>query len=368
MLLRGLIFISIAILFTGCKDDLELNAPYKEMPAIYAVLDPSDAKQVVRINKVFLGEGDANVTAKIADSVNYGPGELTVSLKRYIYTTSVSVQVPPAQVNPSMEIFLNEEMITTASGAFSQQQRVYTTTELLHSSGDYVLTVKNNKTGNVFTATSPALEKVKDESGITPFTQPYYPYNPNTNPSLYIDYSTLSKSNVVSFLPNSGKIFQLTIRVHFYDSTVTSNNYDYVDYEFGSKPESAKTSVGASFFMRYEFTRDDFFNAIGVALSRKNLTDNVIGRRFYMIEYLAYSSTQQYADFLQYNSPSFGINQQAPIYSNFENRAAVGLFTFRTRTSVKKQPASTFINEFSRNKNTCKYKFLNSNALYLGCS
>src|ERR1041384_3099859 len=68
----------------ACRNDLKLNAPYREMPSIYAVLNPDDTVQIIRINKVFLGEGDANVMAKVADSVNYGTDELTVTLTRSV--------------------------------------------------------------------------------------------------------------------------------------------------------------------------------------------------------------------------------------------------------------------------------------------
>ena len=74
------LLILVSVLLNSCKNDLELNAPYREYPSIYAVLNPQDRIQVIRINKVFLGEGDANVMAKVADSVNYQPGELSVTL------------------------------------------------------------------------------------------------------------------------------------------------------------------------------------------------------------------------------------------------------------------------------------------------
>ena len=68
-------------LLTSCKNDLQLNAPYKEIPSIYAVLNPQENIQMIRVNKDFLGEGDANAMAKVADSVNYKPGELTITLE-----------------------------------------------------------------------------------------------------------------------------------------------------------------------------------------------------------------------------------------------------------------------------------------------
>src|SRR3954465_14792370 len=79
------LIIGLCILFyTGCKNDLKLNAPYEEIPSVYAVLNPDDTLHMLRINKSFLGESDANIMAKVADSINYDPGEIEVSLRRYV--------------------------------------------------------------------------------------------------------------------------------------------------------------------------------------------------------------------------------------------------------------------------------------------
>ena len=80
----AVVLLLTVVMFTTCRNDLELNAPYKEIPSIYAVINPSEPVHVIRINKVFLGEGDANAMAKVADSVNYPAGELTVTLRRFV--------------------------------------------------------------------------------------------------------------------------------------------------------------------------------------------------------------------------------------------------------------------------------------------
>lgn len=56
--------------------------PLTEMPSIYAVL--SAQEKISMIGWIgFLGEGDANVMAKVADSINYNEGELLITLDRY---------------------------------------------------------------------------------------------------------------------------------------------------------------------------------------------------------------------------------------------------------------------------------------------
>ena len=83
LLTKNIFFLLIIFTLTTCKNKLNINAPYKEIPSIYAVLNPQENIQIIRINKVFLGEGDANVMAKVADSVNYNAGDLLVTLERF---------------------------------------------------------------------------------------------------------------------------------------------------------------------------------------------------------------------------------------------------------------------------------------------
>jgi hypothetical protein len=348
------------VLFSSCKNDLQLNAPYKEIPFIYAVLNPQESRQLIRINKVFLGEGDANVKAKVADSVNYKEGEITVSLKRFENNTQVDAT--PGE----KEIVFSEMMTRTDPGAFSQDQRIYFSDKKLFTYGEYRLTVKNNRTGNVFTAKANSLDSVSLKAGFRPLSiNPSYPYPPGTIPEEYVDYTGTGKK-ILRFLVNSGKLYQVVIRTHFYDTSATKR-FDYVDYNFDPLPEKDKEVFAGQTLMRFELTPPQYFSALGVALPRKNLPEAVYGRKVYMIEYLIFATTQEYADYLEYNSPKFSINQVTPLYSNFDNKAAYGIFTFRSRCSVKKEPSSTMINEFSRNSNTCNYRFYASDLTILGC-
>jgi len=357
------------VAINSCKNELKLNAPYKEIPSIYAVLNPNDSRQIIRINKVFLGEGDANVMAQIADSINYPAGELTVTLNRYV--GGQQVDASPGK----RTITFTESEVQTNSGAFSKTQKVYITDDPLRqvdpsdnklkAFGDYVLTVKNNRTGNIFTAKATAIDSIK--GGIPPLTAPVYPYplQPPQPLSSYVNY--VGKSSV-SFFPNNAILYQLTIRVHFYDSVPGGNYYKYVDYVLGNKNvKDVEVFNSTNSGLKYSFTKDEFFNAMGVGLSRMNLSDQVSGRRTYKIEYLIHSTTQDYIDYLQYVTPSLSISQAKPLYSNFDKQAALGLFTFRSRYTISKEMATEFVSEFARNSNTCKYQFVTAAGAKPGC-
>ncbi len=67
--------------------------------------------QMIRINKVFLGDGDANQMAKVMDSVNYKSGELSVKLERFVNGVKTSAGISAS--GPVNEVMFHDSVITT---------------------------------------------------------------------------------------------------------------------------------------------------------------------------------------------------------------------------------------------------------------
>jgi len=386
----------LLLAISACKNDLNLNAPYREMPSIYAVISGQEKIHTIRVNKIFLGEGDANVMAKVADSVNYGPGELTITLDRYESGSGYKKQInacptcsddPSTPINEKQTVVFRDSVVqANPNGAFSTTQRIYVSSADLHEGpvilnssgvnintnwkvfGDYILTVKNNKTGNVFRAKSTAVDSIRP--GFKPLNSPYYPYPAGWNvEDDFIDYSVQDKSYSVRFNFNDAQVYQLVVRLHFYDSLSPFNINRYMDYVGNNLDLSRdkRTGVGGSSYLQQDFKGRDVFNAASAMLKKLGLTNDVFGRKVYMVEYLVYSSTQDYADYLEFVKPSLNIAQEKPLYSNFENRSALGIFTFRSRFSVKKMPSRTFISSFAYEPGTCGYLFFTADLSRKGC-
>ncbi|MGZ4043138.1 MAG: hypothetical protein ACXVO9_08050 [Bacteroidia bacterium] len=355
----------IILLFNSCKNDLKLNAPYKEMPTIYAVLNPQDKMQMIRINKVFLGQTNAATMAQVADSINYPAGELTVTLKRIV--NNVQDWASP---NGQMEIVMRDSLITANVGVFNQNQRVYVTGAPLFTWGDYVLTVYNNHTKNTFKAKTSAIDSIHPFT-YAPFIGLLYPVPPGSpyDAQNFVDYSGLSQTYKVRYKSNASKIYQLIMRVHYYDSLLNGNppsykNYTYADYAFSNQYES---DITTSNDLVNSFKGQDVFDAVGKVVASLPNNPDVIGRRVYKIQYFIYTSTKEYSDYLQFSAPSLSINQEKHLYSNFDDGAAIGIFTFRTRCSVSKDVDNSFVSAFATNKATCSYRFFTASMNLPGC-
>lgn len=344
---------------SSCNEKLELNAPYKEIPSIYAVLDVASNTHIIRINKVFLGEGDANLMAQVADSINYPEGELKVSMRH----------------SGGKMYSFKDSVLQTEPGAFNSTQRVYVNHETILTTGTYTLSVENTRTKNVFTSVAKALSP-PNVMGYNPFVAPFYPApigSPPNNPDFYIDYSNKATKYNIKFSPNLSdalgpKIYNLVMRLHYYDSLgVSGKNYEYVDYAFNNQYLKDVETIGGIKFIYYEFKGQDIFSAVGLAMSKKKNPNFFVGRKMYKIQYFVYASTQEYLDYLEYSKPSFSISQTKPIYSNFSENKAIGIFTFRYSTNIEKSIANSYISTFANDPSTCQYGFFEADLDLPGC-
>ncbi len=107
----GLGILLLAIL-SSCETDVELEAPYQNTPVIIGVLDLSADTQFVRINKAFLGAGNAEEFAQIRDSSEYPPEDVEAWLyKKFEGAAIDSIQLERI-VKPSRDpgVFYNTDI------------------------------------------------------------------------------------------------------------------------------------------------------------------------------------------------------------------------------------------------------------------
>ena len=83
----GILGVWTALLATvwgaGCSTDVALNAPYEERSLAFCLLDPGAEEQWVRVNRTWLGEGNNLDIAMVADSSEYAPGQVTVTVEQF---------------------------------------------------------------------------------------------------------------------------------------------------------------------------------------------------------------------------------------------------------------------------------------------
>jgi hypothetical protein len=68
------ILISLNFLFlllVSCSTDFDINETWKDTTIVYGIVNQNDSITYIKVNKAFLGDGDALMMAQIRDSNEY---------------------------------------------------------------------------------------------------------------------------------------------------------------------------------------------------------------------------------------------------------------------------------------------------------
>jgi len=349
--------------FTSCKNDLDVLAPGKESVSVYGILNPNETVQNIRINKVYITDGDALVAGQDANQINYEAGELQVTLQRFMTSTSTTPTLTTVGNTTKKEIVLTETVVTTQSGTFSQTQRMWQTTDRLYRTGEYKLIIKNLKTGAEYTAQTPVLDSVKTASAQQTMPFLYIPSNPsaypmhgnyitggipgtNTPQYAYVDYSNTAATQKIKFRSiANAKVYGAVIRFHYLDFTSAIDSTEkYVDITF---PTQKISTIAADQEMEIAFSTNSFYTNVAALIAAKN-TSGILKRKSHYMEYIIYAGAENIYDFLQVNAPSNSIAQDKASYTNIK---------------VTKDLWNDFIDKIACHPSTNPLLFCNSNGV-----
>ncbi len=308
----------ILALFTGvlflaaCDNTLDINAPYRETPVVYAVLDLGQDSQIFRIQKTY--QNDISKTteevAQMADS---------------LYMKNITVKVTSAN-NPNLFRDFVRVAPRKDSGFFSNRDSSYwgqNTTGFFTGGARYTLRIKSNETGNEYIATTTAVGLADVRLGNELKFEIENPANFN--------YS-VGAGNSSNGLGVNAFVLDAIIRLNYLevDKTTNDSTLRYVDY-----------------YIRRDLLASTTQGRFSTSVSKKGMLDfyktNIlvnpnVSRSFRSIEFLTIASNSDYYDMIQTNKPSGSIIPKVTDYSNITN--GIGVFASRT-TSKQAQPISS---------------------------
>ena len=130
--LSFLSLLSFVLLFNACSTDVDLYADYKDITIVYGLLDSDKDTNYVKINRAFLGPGNALEIALIEDSCNY-PYKLDAKIIEY------KASIGNTNYQKTREIQLDTITIHNKNQEgffYAPDQVVYYTTEKIYSNTD----------------------------------------------------------------------------------------------------------------------------------------------------------------------------------------------------------------------------------------
>ena len=296
-------FVIIGFLLSCCSTDLDVTGDYKETMVVYGLLDQSQGKQYIKVNKAFLGKGDALLFAKLRDSVQFA-NSLDVKLKRFSDGHEVNL--------------LPDNSIPKKEGAFfsgDQSNVIYsfasTGSNALTINSEYVLSITHKETGNQVSAKTSLIQDFSFTKPTNGTTTSFIFTTPNLNTRLFVEW-TSSKN---------ARLYQLIVRLNYKDSTTNGTFNKQLDWIF---PQHKTASLSGGEVFGNDFSRLEYLSFIG-----KNLSDytGLIARKALNVHLLVVAGGEDLNTFIEVNKPSTGLVQERPIYTNISN--GYGIFSSR---------------------------------------
>lgn len=309
-LLMGVLFLGMGL--TSCDNELEVSADWKEIAVIYAALNPTDAKQYIRVQRAYLDEKRGALSfSHISDSLYFDSLEVTID---EIHNGSYSKSFTLNKVDG------NTIGLTKDSGIFaSDVNYLYELSSPIKASSffdnySYNLSVKNPRTGYLATSNTISVGNAEITS----------PINHNLILELQIPRDT---NNVMVAKFQEGKFartYDMVMSIHVLEVNkldTTQTELKTLDWKlFGN----LKTASLAGFA---KATRVINTRAFYYTLQNGLEPNDKIYRRLIGFDLKLYGIADEFYTYINVNKPSIGIIQKKPEYTNISN--GFGLFTSR---------------------------------------
>jgi hypothetical protein len=305
------IFISLVIalvFFASCKNDIQLNADYKEIAVVYGLLDINDSVHYIRIERAYQ---NTNATAK---DIAQKPDSL--------YFDSLDVKITDISTNPNNVYTLHKEMsVIKDSGYFQNKLNIlYGFTNTIFATHVYRLDVKNIYTGNAVTSQTIIVgnpQQVTSPAGDTFDLLPAKKIKANFRTGI----------NARSY-----DVFYRFKYDEFDSVTNILQGHKYVDY-YVARGELTLSFNGGEDKSLETFT-EDIIQTIGNGIPVKRGIYRVA--TFFDAYYAG--AADDLNVYLDVSKPSIGIVQKKPEFTNVTN--GYGIFSSRN-VFVKKHPVNT---------------------------
>ncbi len=301
-----LLFLLSSIVLNSCSNDLEALAEYEETASVYALLDPRQAYQFVKINKVFINPGSkATDIARISDSIFFDT--LAPQLVE-LDNGSVRQVIPLTRAN----ILLKD------SGTFANSPNyLYVTNKPVSSLYQYRLEVKLPKTNKLVTATTNMVTMP-----IASLSQPILVFQ---IPRI-INIPTTPNGNIaISFSSGmNGKIYDAFF------------NFNYQEISKADTSQKTVKTIRWKILRSYRTIKDkgneNVIQRIPSSLFYNMLLNEIplnpgVTRHFLPCSIELIGGNQELDNYIQASVPSIGIVQKQTEYTNI--KGGIGLFASR---------------------------------------
>jgi len=302
--MKNYIYIYILLLtVTSCRNDIKINAEWKETAVVYALLDANESTHYIRVEKTFLNAGsDALRVAGVSDSI-------------YFDTLQVSIRLMNGSTVDQNIDFSADYKAPKQPGVFGTSNAVlYSSQAKLKQNGTYSLYIKNPRTGKEYTST---INMVHNSYVLTKTT--LFSISPGQT-IVYYFYTGINAFE-----------YETTLTLHYseYDS-VTNKLLGKHSFNWIARNNIIVNDPKMSKEVRFELDGGSFYNQIAANISK---TPGVL-RTMDTCDVTFHGAGEELSNYLALNKPSLSIVQKKTDYSNITN--GLGIFSSRN-TNLEQQ-------------------------------
>ena len=294
-------YCSVSILFLSCDNKLDLLDDYKETPIIYGLLNISDTIQYIRVQKAYLGAGNALLMAQNSDSIYYNKNDISVNLEESgngITTRIISLVV--------------DDTITKDDGLFAEYPHlVYRTDSLikLNKDAQYKLVLNNSKTGKTISAITNIVGNLFAPNALA--TAVNIPLNDNL---------------LINFTPvKNGKVYGLNIIFNYQEKELSSTgNFEHKSLDY-SLPVIVNSNSNYSGLLTFAINGSDFYGFIESHIPINHNLSRPVDKT--SLDFVFNMGAEDFYIYYSINQPSTTVNQSIPEFTNLSD--GKGVFSSR---------------------------------------
>ena len=319
------IFISLVlIVLNSCNEKIKLIGDFVETAVVYGLLDQADSLHYIKINRAFIGPGNALEIAQIADSSYFTNVEATISeylngnlTRSWLLRDTILDNKDPNGVfyAPEQKVYYFKTMPTGFNGVIQSSTNPQMTS--LNPQAIYKIDIVINNGAFSVSGETELVRGITSAAATQNFNFKFA-----INPGEYTSTGITVSSTGNSYVLNT----QLKIAFNEWENnTYSEKSFFWKLCEADVLPSSSKifTANGETFY----------------DLMQSNCTENssISKRTFKGVTIKITGGAEELYNFIAVNKPSSGLAQSKPTYTNLtatNGKRVIGIFSSRQTVEI----------------------------------
>ena len=319
------IFISLGlVVLNSCNEKIELIGDFVETAVVYGLLDQADSLHYIKINRAFIGPGNALEIAQIADSSYFTNVDATISeylngnlTRSWLLRDTILDNKDPNGVfyAPEQKVYYFKTMPTGFNGVIQTSTNPQMTS--LNPQAIYKIDIVINNGAFSVSGETELVRGITSAAATQNFNFKFA-----DNPGEYTSTGITVSSTGNSYVLNT------QLKMAFYEwegNTYSEKSFFWNLGEADVLPSSSKifTANGETFY----------------DLMKSNCTENstITKRTFKGVTIKITGGAEELYNFIAVNKPSSGLAQSKPTYTNLSvtnGKRVIGIFSSRQTVEI----------------------------------